>query len=121
MVPKSKQPRKQRRWLYKTSKLHERHRLLNATLSKDLRKKYGRRTLRVRKGDKVRIMRGEFAGSEGKVLEVDMKRALIKVDGVTTTKVDGTEVSVPIHPSNVMIISLGEVDNVRKRKLEGKA
>jgi large subunit ribosomal protein L24 len=66
-------------------------------------------------------MRGEFAGSEGKVLEVDTKRALIKVDGVTTTKVDGTEVSIPVHPSNVMIVSLGEVDEVRKRKLGGKA
>jgi large subunit ribosomal protein L24 len=118
MIPRSKQPRKQRRWLYKTSKLHERHRLLNATLSKDLRKKYGRRTIRIRKGDKVRIMRGEFAGSEGKVMEVDLKKGLIRVDGVTTTKVDGTEVSVPIHPSNVMIVSLGEVDEVRKRKLE---
>jgi large subunit ribosomal protein L24 len=63
-------------------------------------------------------MRGEFAGSEGKVIEVDLKKALIKVDGVTTTKVDGTEVAVPIHPSNVMIISLGEVDSVRKKKLE---
>ena len=120
MIPRSKQPRKQRRWLYKTSKLHERHRLLNATLSKDLRKKYGRRTIRVRKGDKVKIMRGEFAGNEGKVMEVDMKRAVIKVDGVTTNKVDGTEVAVPIHPSNVMIISLGEVDKVRKRKLGEK-
>ncbi|AGK60153.1 LSU ribosomal protein L24P [Archaeoglobus sulfaticallidus PM70-1] len=118
MIPKSKQPRKQRRWLYKTSKLHERHRLLNATLSKELRKKYGRRTIRIKKGDKVRIMRGEFAGQEGKVIEVDMKRLRIKVDGVTTTKVDGTEVAVPIHPSNVMIVSLGEVDDVRKRKLE---
>ncbi|RLI76316.1 50S ribosomal protein L24 [Archaeoglobales archaeon] len=114
---KSKQPRKQRRWLYKTSKLHERHKLLHATLSKDLRKKYGKRSVRVRKGDKVKIMRGEFAGHEGKVLQVDMKRIRIKVDGVTTTKVDGTEVSVPIHPSNVMITSL-EMDDVRKKILE---
>ena len=114
---KSKQPRKQRRWLYKTSKLHERHKLLHATLSKDLRKKYGKRSVRVRKGDKVKIMRGEFAGHEGKVLEVDMKKIKIKVDGATTTKVDGTEVSVPIHPSNVMITSL-EMDDVRKKILE---
>ena len=114
---KSKQPRKQRRWLYKTPKLHERHRLLHATLSKDLRKKYGKRSIRIRKGDKVRIMRGEFAGHEGKVLEVDMKRCIIKVDGATVTKADGTEVAVPIHPSNVMIIGM-DVDDVRKKILE---
>jgi len=116
-IMKSKQPRKQRRWLYKTSKLHERHKLLHATLSEELRKKYGKRSIRVRRGDKVKIMRGEFAGHEGKVLEVDMKKIRIKVDGATITKVDGTEVAVPIHPSNVMITSL-EMDDVRKKILE---
>ncbi|RLI86721.1 MAG: 50S ribosomal protein L24 [Archaeoglobales archaeon] len=117
MIPRSKQPRKWRRWLYKKSKLHERHRLLHATLSSDLRKKYGKRAVRVRKGDKVRIMRGEFEGHEGKVVEVDMKRVRIYVDGVTRRKADGTEVYVPIHPSNVMITSL-EIDDVRKKILE---
>jgi large subunit ribosomal protein L24 len=118
MIPKSKQPRKQRRWLYKTSKLHERHRLLHATLSKKLREKYEKRSLRVRKGDKVKIMRGEFSGQEGKVLEVDLRKGIIKVDGITVSKADGTEVSVPIIPSNVMIVDLGEVDETRKKILE---
>jgi len=118
MQPKSKQPRKQRKWLFKTAKLHERHKQLHATLSRELRKKYGKRAIRIRKGDKVRVMRGDFAGHEGKVLEVDMKNYRIKVDGVTVTKADGTEVAVPIHPSNVMIIELGEVDDVRKKILE---
>jgi large subunit ribosomal protein L24 len=115
---KSKSPKKQRRWLYKISRLHERHRLLKATLSKDLRKKYGKRNLRIRKGDKVKIMRGSFAGHEGKVLEVDMKRLVITVDGVTLKKADGTEVARPIHPSNVMITDLGKLDDVRKKILE---
>ncbi|MCS7122146.1 MAG: 50S ribosomal protein L24 [Archaeoglobaceae archaeon] len=117
-VPKSKQPRKQRRWLFKTIKLHERHKLLRATLSKDLRKKYGKRTLRVRKGDKVKIMRGDFRGHVGKVLEVDMKRCRIKIEGVKIKKASGAEVLVPINPSNVMIVELGEVDDVRKKILE---
>ncbi|HIP24935.1 MAG TPA: 50S ribosomal protein L24 [Archaeoglobus profundus] len=118
--PKSKQPRKWRRWLYKTSKLHDRHRLLHATLSKELRKKYGKRAIRIRKGDKVRIMRGEFAGHEGRVVKVDMKRLKIYVEGVTQRRSDGTEVLIPIHPSNVMIIELGEIDEVRKKILERK-
>jgi large subunit ribosomal protein L24 len=63
-------------------------------------------------------MRGEFAGHEGKVVEVDMKKIRIYVEGVTRRKADGTEVYVPIHPSNVMIIELGEVDEVRKKILE---
>lgn len=115
---KSIQPRKQRRWLYRLAKLHERHKLLHATLSEELRKKYGKRAIRVRKGDKVRIMRGEFAGHEGKVMEVDVKKGIIKVEGVTVTKADGSEVFRPLHPSNVMIIDLGEVDDVRKKILE---
>ncbi len=119
-IPKSKQPRKWRRWLFKEAKLHERHRLLHATLSKELRKKYGKRAIRIRKGDKVLIMRGEFKGHKGKVIAVDMKRCRIKVEGATITKADGTEVLVPIHPSNVMIIELGEVDEVRKKILERK-
>ncbi|WP_290900925.1 50S ribosomal protein L24 [Ferroglobus sp.] len=117
-VPKSKQPRKQRRWLFKLAKLHEKHRLLHATLSKELREKYGKRAIRVRKGDKVKILRGDFKGHTGKVVEVDMKRVRIYVEGVTNKKADGTEVLVPIHPSNVMIVELGEVDEVRKKILE---
>jgi large subunit ribosomal protein L24 len=62
-------------------------------------------------------MRGKFAGHEGKVLEVDLKKVAIKVDGATTTKADGTEVAVPIHPSNVMIVDL-KVDEVRKKIIE---
>ena len=119
-VPKSKQPRKQRRWLFKTSKLHERHRLLHATLSRDLRKKYGKRAIRVRKGDKVKIMRGSFSGHTGKVVEVNMKKCRIKTEGVTVRKADGSEVLVPIHPSNVMIIELGKIDKVREKILARK-
>jgi|Deesub1362B_J571_1020462.scaffolds.fasta_scaffold00292_28 large subunit ribosomal protein L24 len=117
MIPKSVSPKKQRRWRFKTSNLHERHRLLKATLSKDLRKKYGKRSLRIRKGDKVRIMRGNFTGHEGKVTDVDMKNLVIKVDGANVKKVDGTEVAVIIQPSNVMIIDI-KVDDVRKKILE---
>lgn len=119
-VPRSKQPRKQRRWLFKTIRLHERHKLLRATLSKELRKKYGKRSLRVRVGDKVKIMRGDFKGNVGKVVEVDMKRVRIKVEGATIKKSRGQEVFVPIHPSNVMVVELGEVDEVRKKIIERK-
>jgi len=113
----SKQPRKQRKRMFQ-AKLHERHKFLHAHLSKELRKKYGKRSLRVRVGDKVKVLRGSYAGHTGKVIEVDMKRLRIKVDGVTVKKADGTEVPVPIHPSNVMIVELGEVDKVREKILK---
>lgn len=101
----SRQPRKQRLRLY-TAPLHVRHKLLSAPLSRELRKKYGFRSLPVRKGDRVRVMRGDFAKLEGDILEVDTKRRLINVAGVVTKKADGTEVPRPIHPSKVVIIKL---------------
>ncbi len=113
----SKQPRKQRKRVY-DAKLHQRHRFLHATLSKELRDKYGKRAIRVRKGDKVKVMRGSFAGHTGKVLEVDMKKLRIYVDGVTVKKANGEEVARPIHPSNVMIIEIGEEDSVREKILK---
>jgi large subunit ribosomal protein L24 len=113
----SKQPKKQRRAYY-NAPLHKRQKLVSAPLSRELREKYGVRSLPVRKGDKVRIMRGDFKGHEDKVVRVDLKRYVIYVDGVTIKKADGTPVFRPIHPSNVMIIELNLDDDWRKKILE---
>ena len=113
----SKQPRKQRK-AYFQAPLHRRQKLVSAPLSRELREKYGVRRLPVRKGDKVRIMRGDFKGHENKVVRVDLKRYVIFVDGVTIQKADGTPVFRPIHPSNVMIVELNLDDPWRKKMLE---
>ncbi|BAN89735.1 50S ribosomal protein L24 [Aeropyrum camini] len=120
VLTKSRQPRKQRRALYRAP-LHARQKLVSATLSPELREKYGVRSLPVRKGDKVRILRGDFKGHEGKVVKVDLRRLRIYIDGVTVTKADGTPVFRPIHPSNVMIIELDLSDEYRKRIIERRA
>jgi len=83
-----------------------------------LRKELGIKRLPVRKGDVVRIMRGDWKGHEGKVVEVDLKRVAIYVEGVTVKKADGTERYYPIHPSKVMIVKLGEIDKVRRKIIE---
>ena len=113
----SRQPRKQRR-AYFNAPLHVRQKLMSAPLSPELREKYGIRSLPVRKGDKVRIMRGDFKGHEGKVVKVDLRRLRIYVDGVTIKKADGTPVFRPIHPSKVMIIELNLEDPWRRKILE---
>ncbi|HHI00326.1 50S ribosomal protein L24 [Thermococcus aggregans] len=117
---KSKQPRKQRKFLY-NAPLHLRHKIVSATLSKELRQKYGIRALPIRAGDKVKIMRGDFKGHEGKVVEVDLKRYRIHVEGATLKKVNGTEAFYPIHPSNVMIVELNLEDERRKKIIERRA
>ncbi|MCD6248215.1 MAG: 50S ribosomal protein L24 [Hadesarchaea archaeon] len=105
----------------KFAPLHQRHKLLAAPLNPDLRKNYGRVSLPVRKGDRVRIMRGDFRGIEGEVTEVNMKKCRIAVEGAITTKADGSEVPRWIHPSNVMIVKLQLEDKERRKILERRS
>jgi large subunit ribosomal protein L24 len=119
MKTKSKKPRKQRKALY-TAPLHIRRKLLSAHLSKELREKYKRRSFPLRTGDEVKILRGEFKGRVGKVSRVDLKKLKVYVEGITRKRTIGTEVQVPIHPSNLMIVNLNLSDKRRVAKLEGK-
>lgn len=115
----SKQPRKQRKYIY-TAPLHARHKLMSVALSKDLREEYGRRSLPVRTGDTVQILRGDFKDHEGKVEKVDLKNYRVQVEGATTQKPDGNPVFFPIHPSNLMIVEMDLKDELRNKVLERK-
>ncbi len=119
-LTRSRQPRKQRR-AYFNAPLHARQKLVSAPLSPELREKYGVRSLPVREGDKVRIMRGDFRGHEGKVVKVDLKRVRVYIDGVTIKKAGGDTVFKPIHPSKIMIVELNLKDEWRKRVIERRA
>ena len=106
------QPRKQRKALY-TAPLHIRRKIMSANLSKDLRADIGKRSLPIRVGDKVQVVRGDFKGHEGKVESIDAKRYKVTVEGVTLSKPDGNAVLLPIHPSNFMIIEADLKDEIR--------
>jgi large subunit ribosomal protein L24 len=108
----SSKPSKQRKFLFNAPK-HKLHRIMAAPLSTDLRSKHGRRSLPVRQGDTVRIVRGDFAGIEGKVTEVEVSKHRLFIQGVTREKVAGTAKNVPIHPSNVVITNLNLDDRWR--------
>jgi large subunit ribosomal protein L24 len=110
----STQPRKQRKYRY-NAPLHTRGKFLTAKLSKELAKKHGVRSLRVRSEDKVLIMRGQFKGTSGSVDVVDLARERIYVNGADLTKKEGGKVPYPIHPSNVMITAIKE-DKKRFKK-----
>jgi large subunit ribosomal protein L24 len=118
-LTKSKKPSKQRKAMFQAP-LHIRRKFMTAPLSDELVEKYGIKRLPIRKGDKVRIMRGEFTGVEGKVIRVDLRKMRIYVEGVTRQRMDGTPVFVPIHPSKVMIIELDLSDQKRKELIEKK-
>ncbi len=117
--PKSKKPRKQRKFLIEVP-LHIRRKIIAANLSKDLREKYKRRSLPLRKGDEVVVMRGEFRGRKGKVMRIDTKNYRVYVEGIVRKKSTGENVAVPIHPSKLRIINLNLEDTWRKKILERK-
>ena len=90
------------------------------TLSKELRKKYGKRNIRIIADDTVRIIRGEYKGIDGKVKKVSTEKNGIAIEGITKEKLKGEKVDVFISPSNILITSLNTDDPWRKNKLEGK-
>ena len=119
MYKKSSQPRKQRKRLFNTP-LHKKEKLVTTPLSDELRNKYGIRNIPVIKGDEVRVLRGAYAGKQGKVNRVDRKRIRVLIDGITRERADGTPVFVPIHPSKIMIVKLNLKDEKRKGIIERK-
>jgi large subunit ribosomal protein L24 len=114
-----KKPGKQRKRLY-NAPAHLRHKLMAAPLSAELISSKGAKTLPVRKGDTVRIMRGDHKGFEGKISRVDLKRYRIFIEGLTREKVDGTNIFVSVHPSKVTIKNLKLDDKWRKEIVERK-
>ena|SRR5213593_3264836 len=116
----SRQPRKQRKALAE-SPWHRRRKLMSAHLAEEYleeRKRKLPRTLPVRKGDVVKVLRGEHRGREGKVAAVDYRSLTITIEDVTYAKSDKSQVAKPIHPSNVIIKKLDETDKLRLKRFE---
>lgn len=116
----TRQPRKQRNRQERAA-LHHRHKQVHATLSDDLREEYDTRRVRVCAGDTVEAMRGDFAGEEGEVFEVDLKDAVVRVEDFTVEKADGEEVPRAIDASNLRITDLDLSDARRQERLEGES
>src|ERR1051325_120311 len=99
---------------------HVRDKSICSTLTDDLRKQYNRRSIRVIKGDTVRVMRGEYTGIEGKVEKVNTRRGTLSIEGVQREKVRGGNVKVQIHSSNVRVSGLNLDDKYRQNKIRGE-
>ena len=110
---RSAQRRKQRKYRY-NAPLHVRQKLVHVHLSSELRQKHSSRAMQVRKGDRVKVLRGKFRKQEGKVERVELKRERVFVTGMDYTKKNGTKIPVPLKPSNLMIVSLDLADKRRK-------
>lgn len=91
---------------------------IRAPLSTALKGQYSIRTVHVRKGDSVSVVRGDYKGHEGKVTGVFTSDMRITVDGVNMKKMDGTSKPVMMVPSKVVVTKLDLSDKVRKGSLE---
>ncbi|RME79524.1 MAG: 50S ribosomal protein L24 [Methanobacteriota archaeon] len=99
-------PRKERKKLY-TMPLHRRRSLVSAHVAKDIRESVGKRAVPLKKGYKVRVVRGKHRGKEGAVLRVSYVNGVAYVEGITMTSAKGQEKPKPLSPSNLIIISVG--------------
>jgi len=93
---------------------------LGSALSKDLHKKYGKRSIRVIEGDSVTIVRGEYKGVEGKISKIFMQKSSVSIEGIKKEKSKGEKFDVYIHTSNLVVTSLNTGEKWRIAKLEGK-
>jgi len=91
---------------------------MSSLLSDKLRERYGTRSLPVKKGDEVEIMRGAFKGHVDKVAEVDRRHYKVYIEDVTVQKADEAKVPYGVHPSNLRIRKLDLSDPWRKEKIQ---
>ena len=113
-------PTKMRNRMIYQATLQTRSKQMGSSLSKDLQKKYGKKSARVIEGDSVTILRGEFKGVDGKVAKISTQKSSVAIDGVKKEKTKGDKFDVYIHTSNVVITSLNSSDKWRMAKLAGK-
>lgn len=99
---------------------HQRDRMISARLDDALRGQYKKRSVRIVKGDSVKVVRGEYKGVEGKVEKVNTVHGTVHIEGISREKIKGGQVKVPIHSSNVMVTVLNLSDKYRSNKLHGE-
>lgn len=113
----SRKPSNQRRLLHSFS-WHRRIKQLSAPLARNLRQRFGVRSLVVRKGDTVKVVSGGHKGKSGKVARLGVKRGLIYIEGITESTAKGKAKMVGIHVSNVTVTKLDLSDKYRRSALE---
>jgi len=93
---------------------------MSAPLSKELKAKYGVRSMPIRKDDEVMIVRGHFKSQQvGKVIQCYRKKYVVHIERVQREKANGTSAPVGIAPSKIVITKL-KLDKDRKAILEHK-
>jgi len=81
--------------------------------------KYGLRSIPVRKGDVVKVVRGSFRGQPpSKVLKVNYRRRLVEIEDATVSKSDKKKVPRRFSPSNLVLTKINLTDPWRRDYLK---
>merc|ERR1712194_110395 len=103
-----------------TAPSHLIRKAMSAPLSKELREKYGVRSLPIRKDDEVTVIRGSMNAREGRITGVFRRKQVVHVERVSRDKSNQQPAQIPLRPSKLMITKL-KLDKDRKALLERKA
>jgi len=93
---------------------------MSSPLSNDLQKRYARKSIRVVRGDTVRVVRGEYRGVDGKVAQVRTAASRVTIEGIKKEKTRGDKYDAFIHTSNLVVTDLNTEDRWRAKKLKGE-
>ena len=116
----SSNPRKTRNQQIYYATIQRASKQLSCSLSKELRKKYGKRSTRIIEGDTAKIVRGEFSGVDGKITKISIPDRGVNIEGVKKEKLKGDKFDVYVHTTNIILTALNSDDKWRINKLEGK-
>ncbi len=112
MKVESSKPKKQRKFHY-DKPLHMKQQCLASHLDKKLAKQLEKRSIAIRKGDTMKIMRGGMKGKTGKITSVNYGKGIVFIENVMRKKANGEEVQVPLKTSNLLVIDLDKSDSKR--------
>ncbi len=113
----SKKPNKSRKEQYTLPK-HKASKSVKGHLNEKLRKEISKRSISLRKGDTVKIVRGEFVGKEAKITQINRSGRKLYLEKIVKKKSNGQEWQVPIDASKIIVIDVEKTD--RKRFTKGK-
>lgn len=93
--------------------LHQKKKYLKVHVSKKLKEKdkLKKRSMLLKKGDTVKIMRGKYKGKEMKVADVSYGNTKVYLEGISKRTARGREMPVAFQPSNLEITALSERKN----------
>lgn len=113
----SEQPSKQRKYRA-NAPMHVKEKIVSANLSTELRDEMDTRSIPLRRGDQIKVMRGDRKGDEGIVSKINRDEEKVYVNGIELERNDGTLKEVPLRPSNLQVTAINIEDDRRVEKYD---